>query len=286
MTYAEAYKNAKNILKKSLNKDYVFDAYTLFEYVFNISKTEFPLYQGKEAPNKACQKFFDHVRRRAANEPLQYILGYWYFMGKKFFLGEGALIPRDDTEVLVKKSANFLKSLMPKTKKAKVLDLCSGTGVIAINLADMFKNSEILAVELYDTAIEYLNKNLKYNKVKNVKILKWDVLNSKLPSNLEKNFDLIVANPPYIKSNEINYLQEEVKREPREALDGGKGGLDFYRAILSRWKIFLKSGGGTCVEIGYDQASDVKHLFRLNGFRNVETIKDINSLNRVVFGMV
>jgi len=285
LTYKEAYINAKNILRKNEVEDCSFDAFLIFEHCFQISRKDFPLYYSRNVPEGLCSYFFNLIERRKNKEPLQYILGYWEFMGRKYFVGEGVLIPRDDTEVLVRKSIKFLEVIGANRKKVKILDLCSGTGIVAISLAKEFKNSEVLAVELHKKALKYLEKNIKINKANNVKILKWNVLCQNLPENISNDFDLIVSNPPYIKSDEIKNLQEEVKREPVSALDGGTDGLNFYRAILKNWKFFLKEGGALCVEIGFDQSYDVVELFKKNGFKNIEIIKDLSNLDRIVFGV-
>lgn len=285
MTYKEAYINAKNILRKNEVVDYSFDAFLIFEHCFKISRKDFPLYYSQNVPERLCSSFFNLIDKRKNKEPLQYILGYWEFMGRKYFVGEGVLIPRDDTEVLVRKSIKFLEVIGANRKKVKILDLCSGTGIVAISLAKEFKNSEVLAVELHKKALKYLEKNIKINKVSNVKILKRDVLSQNLPENISNDFDLIVSNPPYIKSDEIKNLQEEVKKEPVSALDGGTDGLNFYRAILKNWKFFLKKGGALCVEIGSGQSYDVVELFKKNGFKNIEVIKDLSNLDRIVFGV-
>lgn len=285
MTYKEAYINAKNILRKNEVEDYSFDAFLIFEHCFKISRKDFPLYYSQNVPERLCSSFFNLIERRKKKEPLQYILGYWEFMGRKYFVGEGVLIPRDDTEVLVRKGVKFLEDIGANRKKVRILDLCSGSGIVAISLAKEFKNSEVLAVELHKKALKYLEKNIKLNKANNVKILKWDVLCQNLPENISNDFDLIVSNPPYIKSDEIKNLQEEVKKEPVSALDGGTDGLNFYRAILKNWKFFLKKGGALCVEIGSGQSYDVVELFKKNGFKNIEVIKDLSNLDRIVFGV-
>ena len=285
MTYREAYIKAKELLRNNAVDNYAFDAFCIFEHCFNISRRDFTLHYYCEVPENLCNIFFKFVEKRIDYVPLQYILGYWNFMERKYFVGEGVLIPRSDTEVLVKKSVDFLRKIDTRKEKIKILDLCSGTGIVAISLAKTFKNSEVLAVELYDESLKYLKKNIEYNEADNVEILRWNVLSGVLPRIIENDFDLIVSNPPYIKTSEIDSLQEEVKKEPIVALDGGRDGLDFYKKILENWKLFLKKGGAMCVEIGFNQFSDVAKLFKENGFKDIEVIKDYNDLDRVVFGI-
>lgn len=285
MTYIEIYVFAKNILKSANIENYSFDASLIFEHCFKIARRDLPLCAHKEAPVGLCDNFFKLVNKRKEHHPLQYILGEWNFMGRMYKVGEGVLIPRNDTEVLVNKCIQFLSTLQNR-ETINVLDLCSGTGIIAITLAKQFKNANITAVELYPEAFKYLEKNIKIHRALNVNTLKCNVLSEKLPSNLKnKKFNLIVSNPPYIKSAEIQSLQEEVRKEPIKALDGGEDGLVFYKAILKNWKTLLSKGSAICAEIGMGQSKSVYNLFKINSFKNVETIRDLNNIPRVIFGI-
>ena len=167
MIYSDLYINAKKQLDAAEVESSAVEASLLFEYYFNISKKDFVFYRFKDVPEKYIEGFLKLVSRRCLNEPLQYILGEWEFMGLKYEVGKGVLIPRDDTEVLVKKSLDFLKEINLKEKsihkkKLKVLDLCSGTGIIAITLSKRLNNlKEIVAVDFYDSALFYLKKNIK-----------------------------------------------------------------------------------------------------------------------------
>lgn len=277
MTLSEAYKEGLKILTKAKIDSAAFDNMSIFEYCFNLKRHDLSLYRENAAKGKPLEKFFSCIEERKQGKPLQYILGFWTFMGRKFIVGEGVLIPRDDTEVLVNKALDLVKN----RKNPQVLDLCSGSGAVAILLADNLKTAKIIAVEKSDEAIKYLKENIKINKVTNVTIKKLDILQDDIP--FKERFDLIVSNPPYIKSSEIKTLQKEVQFEPRLALDGGEDGLVFYRAIASIWKKCLKNSGSICVEIGMGQESEVSRIFEKEDFLNIKTLKDINGIDRVVY---
>ncbi len=211
--------------------------------------------------------------RRVGGEPLQYILGEWEFYSLPFYVGPGVLIPRPDTEILCEKGIEFAGE-----RAVRCIDLCSGSGCIAIALEKNCKNAEVYALEKHDDALKYLKKNVALNK-SSVKVVKGDIT---LPGSGE--YDLILSNPPYIKSDDIKALSAEVQKEPKTALDGGEDGLYFYRQIIKNYLPCLKSGGMLAVEIGYDQASDVVSLFTEAGLEKVGVKKDFGGNERVVFG--
>lgn len=213
------------------------------------------------------------VNRRINSEPLQYILGEWEFFSLPFVCGEGVLIPRPDTEALCEKAIEFLGS-----EEKSCIDLCSGTGCVAVSIAEHCKNAEVYALEKYDKAYEYLEKNISLNRSRVIP-LKGDLF---FPT--DGKYDLIVSNPPYIASDKLSSLQKEVRFEPMTALDGGADGLLFYRAIAELWVPKLKSGGMLAVEVGYDQSEAVKRIFSDVGLKNVGTYRDLCKIERVVFG--
>lgn len=212
------------------------------------------------------------VNRRVSGYPLQYIFGNWEFYGLPFSVGEGVLIPRADTEVLVDTAIDLIK----KRGFLTVVDLCSGSGAVAVAVE---KNTEtaVTAVEISDKAYEYLIKNIKTNRSSVVPI-KGDA------TEFRGSFDLCLCNPPYIKTEEIKDLSKEVKCEPITALDGGEDGLRFYRKITENAKNFLKTGGVLMYEIGYNQADSVSEILSKNGFCDINTVKDLSGNRRVIFG--
>lgn len=226
----------------------------------------------KEVNRQVLDDFF---QKRQNGEPLQYILGKWDFYKGEFFVGKGVLIPRQDTETLVEVATAFLKT----KENPKVIDLCSGSGCVAISIATDYSNSEIIAAEKYREAFYYLEKNIKHNNTNNVKPVLTDITKESFGK-----YDLIVSNPPYITKKDMKDLSEEVKNEPETALLGGDDGLYFYRAIAEKWIPHLKSGGMLAVEIGIGQEMQVIEIFKNSGLINVKTQKDLCGVQRVVFG--
>lgn len=212
-------------------------------------------------------------KRRAEGFPLQYLFGKWEFFGLPFFVGEGVLIPRPETELLVQLAVDELKN------GGNMLDLCSGTGCVAISAAKN-TSAKVYAVELYDEAYSYLERNIIENKV-NVTAVKGDALDAALLEEL--TFSVITANPPYLTRREMDELQREVRHEPETALFGGDDGLDFYRRLIPLWSGRLVSRGVLAFEVGDGQAEDVKALLEDEALR-AEIIPDLQGIGRVVFG--
>lgn len=277
MTLNEVYLKGKDILAKAGNENPAFDAMCIFNFCFKLNRQDIVLCRDNIAPAKKTSEYFLMIEQRKNARPLQYILGTWDFMGLKFKVGEGVLIPRDDTEVLINESLNLIKDI----KKPRILDLCSGSGAVAISLAKNRPDASIVALELSPAAIRYLKENITLNKTYNVSVLKGDVLKGPEQYNIEK-VDLIVSNPPYIPTDDIDMLQLEVKNEPLMALDGGEDGLKFYNVIAKKWKSALKEEGYICAEIGINQSSSVINIFKERGANNIYTVKDINKIDRVV----
>lgn len=203
-------------------------------------------------------------------KPLQYVLGKWDFYESEFYVGEGVLIPRPETEELVELCVKYAERL----ENPVIIDLCSGSGCIGISLAKKLKGSTVYCIEKSEDAFKYLKKNS--NGVDNVKTILGDINDDfDLPK-----ADVIISNPPYIKSEDIKTLQIEVGYEPEAALDGGADGLDFYRIINSEWSGNLKNNGMLFLEIGNEQGNEIKSL--LTNFKAVEIHKDIYKNDRMV----
>ena len=198
-------------------------------------------------------------------------------MGFDFKVGRGVLIPRDDTEVVVNLCIDFLENRTDK----KTVDLCSGSGAIAVAL-DKISGAKVTAVEIDETAFSYLETNVKKNN-SSVKPVMADALEI-CETFADGELDLIVSNPPYIKSADIETLQKEVRLEPRLALDGGKDGYDFYREIVSRWSRKLKKGGALAFELGENQADAVKALMAEQGFSDFKISLDFGGVQRAIIG--
>ncbi|MBQ8228557.1 MAG: peptide chain release factor N(5)-glutamine methyltransferase [Clostridia bacterium] len=275
MTVNELYRQGAEMLDYAFVENAFFDARWLVEKALGINSTQFALKKDKEVSKKVEVEFLSLIRRRIAGEPLQYILGEWEFMGYPFSVGEGVLIPRPETELLV----DFAKDKLKDKKSPVVFDLCSGSGCIAVSVAKLFPKAKVYAVEKSQDALAYLKKNVKLNKAKNVEIINGDIADKRLLQGIVP--DLILSNPPYIKSEELPTLQKEVQREPSMALDGGTDGLDFYKILAENWLYRLQKGSVMAVECGEAQAEDVSQLFFLAG-SVTDTINDLSGIQRVV----
>ncbi len=274
MKVKEVFAIATETLEKAGIDDPAFEVCILFEEVFGKNR-DFVLknYEQMLKPEDS-ERIISAAEKRASGYPLQYIIGNWEFYGRKFFVGEGVLIPRPETELL----CDFVLKYYSRKLAPRVVDLCSGSGCIAITIAKELNGSKVTAVELYDKAFSYLSRNNEYhgNPVSTVKA---DAL---VPFG---EFDCIVSNPPYITENEMKELQTEVTFEPETALFGGTDGLDFYRAIAKNWYPNLTEGGVVAFEIGDTQGEAVKAILEQNSYQSVEVIKDYEHRDRVVIGI-
>lgn len=285
MKYSELVKQGQSKLFKSGVSDAATDAWILMESICNISKTDYFLKMHDEVSQENVDKYFAAINKRLTHYPLQYILGEWQFMGLNFKVNESVLIPRQDTEVLVIKVLNILEEEYKKDKKqVKILDMCTGSGCIGISLAKLYPRSRIIAVDKSEEALAVAKENAKINNIENIEFISSDLFENLTINEGEERFDIIVSNPPYISSKEIETLMPEVKDfEPRMALDGDEDGLIFYRRIVQDSKPFIKSKGFLVFEIGCTQAEDVKELMRTR-YENLEVIEDLAGLDRVVSG--
>lgn len=221
--------------------------------------------------------------RRALGEPLQYIIGHVEFYGLKIYIGKGVLIPRPETELLVEE---VIKKIAGRTTSddnlnLRILDLCTGSGCIAIALTKNLPRAEVYGVDMSDAALGYALRNAEQNSVKNVSFLKGDLFGPVV----EMGFNCIVCNPPYVKRGDIPGLQQEIRDyEPIEALDGGTDGLDFYRRILGEAPRYLYEDSFIACEIGFDQGLAVEGIATEAGIRDVRILKDYAGLDRIFIG--
>ena len=280
MTYSQVYLNGKACLAKAGIESPAFDAMCIFESVFNMGRQGLAIRGEEDAPNGDIVTFNDKIQERCAKRPLQYILGKWSFLDLTLEMGEGVLIAREDTEVLVRCADEHLRGRLNPT----VLDLCAGTGAVGLGLASLEYSATVTCVERFKTPLSYLRKNIARNHLdERVSVLEYDVLQA---PNLElfQPVDAILSNPPYIETEALSTLQEEVQKEPVEALDGGKDGLVFYRAIVSQWTPLLKPGGLLAVEVGEGQSRQVAELMEAAGLERIGFRNDFSGIERVVFG--
>lgn len=258
-----------------------FAADQLIMFACSMTREKMLFSANEEITQVGMQRINDYKTQLLNGCPLQYIIGKWEFYSLPLLVGDGVLIPRADTEVLVETVADRLRDI----DGAKILDLCAGSGCVGIAVASECKNACVMAVEFDNNAFEWLQKNIdKFDF--NIQAVKADVLKQPDERFSGISFDCIVSNPPYIRTEEIKNLDKQVADyEPLAALDGGKDGLTFYRSILSNWSPLLKSGGTLAVEIGFDQGKEVAALFRGAGLDNVRIIKDYSNNDRVVMGI-
>lgn len=270
----ELYRECVQKLKENGVPDAEFDVMCIFQDVF---REKNPLFKpNEEADSPQICSVYNDIEYRCEGKPLQYVLGEWDFWKYTFRVGEGVLIPRPDTETLIKNVLDICAE--NDLKSPKILDLCSGSGCIAVTLDKEIKGSEVWAVEKFDKAFEYLAENIRLNN-SDVKAVKADVLSVETAGKF-RDFDIIVSNPPYLTSEEMGDLQKEVQAEPQTALFGGDDGLDFYRVITEIWRNSLKNGGYICYEFGMNQHYDVAEILKLNHFINIKFTEDAGGIIR------
>jgi len=216
---------------------------------------------------KAQSNFEKLLLRRINGEPVQYILGQWDFCGLPFYVGDGVLIPRPETEILARRAIEIAREIQTPV----VVDLCAGTGCIGLTVAKNIPNAKVYLVEKSPEAFTYLKRNQESLNTQNAILIQGDILTDAF-SQIPK-CNLILSNPPYIPKNELPALQREVQREPAMALEGGIDGLLFYRAIAEKWAKHVKPGGVILLELGDGQYKDVSPMFLTQGF-NVKAIPD------------
>ena len=285
MTLQEMLKWGETQLQESGIYEYSSDAWILFSYCFQMERVEFMMncvnYIELEPIRKEqWQQYQQAIAIRITGKPVQYITKEQNFYGYDFYVDERVLIPRQDTEVLIECVEQTMRQVMLHKKQAqlgRLLDMCTGSGCIAITLSNVLEWEEVMAVDVSEDALEVAAKNNQQfgNRVK--------LVQSDLFANVQGTFDVIVSNPPYIETAVIETLSTEVKQyEPRLALDGKEDGLYFYRIIISKAREYLKKEGFLFLEIGYNQAEAVKQLCYDWGYEDVRVVADLAGLQRVV----
>jgi len=271
-TYREALQAARSYLKQHKIADADVDAWYLLAYVFGINRAEYILQGAKPVSENEYKRYMELVEQRAMHIPLQHITGTQEFMGLEFDITEDVLIPRQDTETLVEEVLKVCEGKI-------VLDMCTGSGCIIISLAKLSNVLKAVGVDISEKALSVAEKNACKHKVE------VELIQSNLFENVEGAFDIIVSNPPYIPTSEIDRLMPEVRdHEPLTALDGAADGLLFYHKITAVLKTHLKKNGYIFFEIGYDQGSEVSKILQKEGFYDITIKKDLSGQDRVVFG--
>ena len=250
----------------------------LLQYILKKPRQYLIVYDNENVGQKEQWEYFVNIEKLTNGVPLQHITHQQEFMKMNFYVDENVLIPRPDTEILVEE----VIKIASKINQPKILDLCTGSGAIAISIAKNVPNSEVYAIDISSKAIEVARKNAKELNA-NVKFVKSNIFNK-----MEKmKFDIIVSNPPYIKKDVMKSLSKEVQKEPELALDGGTDGLDFYREITKQAIDYLKFGSYLCYEIGYDQKDDVMDIINKQGnYAKTYCKKDLGGNDRVIVTQV
>ncbi len=276
MTIKEAINQGVIMLKNENIETPKVKSRMVMEHTLKKSKEYIMIYDNKEITREERDNFVKNIKRLILGEPLQYVMGYQEFMKLKFLVNKNVLIPRQDTEILVEETIKIAE----KIENPKILDLCTGSGAIAVSIAKYCKDARITAVDITEKAIEIAKKNAKFNGV----LSKIEFIESDMFKKLKKRkFDIIVSNPPYIPTNEILKLSKDVQNEPKLALDGGKTGLDFYEKIAKDGDKYLNNQGFICLEIGYDQKIKVKTILESeHKYVNIKCIKDLCENDRVI----
>lgn len=279
-TIGELLEIGYRVLKEANIDTYKLDCQLLLCMVIAKDKIYLITNRDKAISNKDEKEYLRLIEKRKNKMPIKYILGEVEFMGFDLEVEEGVLIPRGDTEILVEEVLKFIN----EDEKLEVCDLCCGSGAIGIALAKLRNNISVDEIDNYKVPEKVTKRNItKHSLDDRVKFIKSDLL--KEPINLNKKYNILVSNPPYIKAEEINNLMDDVKLyEPHTALDGGEDGLVFYREIVRQSKLVLNDNGILAFEIGHDQGEDVKELMESSGFINVKLIKDLAGLDRVLIG--
>ncbi len=284
MTYRELLESITEELKAANVPDADTDAWRLFESVCNVTRAKFLLLENDKADDAETKRLKEIAKKRAEHVPLQYLTGEQDFYGCRFLVSSDTLIPRFDTEILADLAVKRLKGV---GEKASILDVCTGTGCILTAVTKSVKTEVSVGCDISKNAVELAKKNLELNGLEGeAEFFSGDLFEALKDTKYEnKKFDLIVSNPPYIRTSEIEKLDREVRDfEPRAALDGGEDGLWFYVRIISEAGKHLENGGVLMFETGFDQGEAVKEIMTKNGFINVTIHKDLAGLDRVVEG--
>lgn len=265
-------------------KDWKVDAWLLFEVATKQTRAQFFLQNLEEMPQKELAYYQDMIDRRCHRIPLQYITGEQMFMNLSFEVNEQVLIPRMDTEILVLEVEKYLTQTIYAEEEIRVLDLCTGSGCIAISLKKRNPMLSIMGMDISEKALQVAKRNrerlgVQVDFYQSDLFTYFEQLDHRIP------LDVVVSNPPYIPSPIIEGLEEEVRDyEPRIALDGTEDGLEYYRRITKESKTHFKKNGMLFYEIGHDQAEAVSEIMEAEGFERIQIVKDLAGLDRVVYG--
>lgn len=257
------------------------EAEMLIKYCAGIDTVD--IYRDNPIITDHCSDFAERLaRRRAYREPLAYILGDVEFMNMRLSVGQGVLIPRPETEFMVEQAIETIGKVKREQGNLRFLDLCTGSGCMALAIAGKYPSSEVYAVDISEAAISFAKKNAVINRIRNTTFFVGDLFEAVKAGNPGALFDLIISNPPYIKSGDLEALQTEIREwEPMNAVDGGKDGLDFYRKLIPDARYYLKINGLLVLEIGSD-SDKITDMLEDAGFSQIKVLSDYSGNERVV----
>ncbi|MDR1522814.1 MAG: peptide chain release factor N(5)-glutamine methyltransferase [Endomicrobium sp.] len=265
---------AKKFLNLKGLSEYKSDSEVLLSFILQIKRSKLPfVYNQILSSDQLCQ-FEKYILRRSKREPVAYITGYVGFMGFEFRVNKNVLIPRPETELLVE---TVLDLATTKQKSLEILDLCTGSGCIAISLAKMGTFKSIIATDISKYVLEIAKENAKINGLENIVFIESDIF-----TNLkQRKFDIIVSNPPYVTEEEYMFLEEDLMYEPKLALTAKDEGLFFYSEIAKNAKKFLNNSGHIFLELNPNKVNQIKKIFIDNNFKGIEILKDYSQLSRI-----
>lgn len=274
MVISDCVREIKKILKNSGINDYAFDAQCITE---DFIDEDYLFHFDKKVSDEKYEKALAAAKKRATGYPLQYILGHWEFYGLDFEVGEGVLIPRADTEILVDNVLDFFRG---RNSSVKIMDLCSGSGCIAIAVKKNLPKANVYALEKYPEAQKFLENNIKKHN-SDINIVREDVFDY-VPT---RRFDCVMSNPPYLTEDEMEKLQTEIEYEPQSALNGGTDGMDYYRAIIPVWRNFIAKGGMIIFEASENLMDEIEKILLKEGFTDIKISCDYSGEARTISGI-
>ena len=275
MKIEELLRYGKEKLEQQKIEDASIISKILIQYVLKIDRNKLIINKNGDVEIKKENEYKSYIEEIIKGKPVQYITNNQEFMKFNFYVDENVLIPQPDTEILVEE---VIKRISMK-ENVEILDMCAGSGCIGISLAKSIENTKVILVDISKETVRIAKKNAMQNGVEN----KVNFIQSNMFENVKGKFDIIVSNPPYIKTDVIQTLDKQVQNEPYIALNGGKDGLDFYKILINEAYKYLKKDGKVFLEIGYDQKQEVENLAKQSKhYKKIETKKDLSQNDRVI----
>lgn len=282
MTLREILKEGVSVLESAGIAEYELDAWLLLSYVTGVSRAYYYAHMDEPVSDEKKEEFINCLSLRSEHVPVQHITHQAFFMGYEFYVDENVLIPRQDTEILAERCLAALEG----KNNPRILDMCTGSGCILTSLLLEIPGAEGTGADISEGALRVAEKNAeRLGTIGRSRFIKSDLFSAsffdKIYRHSEEKYDILVSNPPYIRTGVIDSLSQEVRdHDPRNALDGGEDGLFFYRQIIREAPRYLVPGGNLLFEIGFDQAQEVGDLFREAGFTDVRITRDLSGLCR------